>query len=90
VKHNYYVEVFRDGVLITGFLISAVSEVTRISMDREFIETLYVLVSNCGVVSIVGRTVVEEKYLVDSIPNLFRNAILRPIKFIYGVVSNYK
>jgi hypothetical protein len=41
-----------------------------------------------AVIGVVGRAIVEEKHLVDLVPNLLRNAIERPIEFVNGVVRN--
>ncbi len=88
VKHHDNVELTGDCILVTGFLIATVAKVLRVSVNGELLDGLGVLVSDCGVIGVVGRAIVEEKHLVDLVPNLLRNAIERPIEFVNSVVRN--
>ena len=88
VKHHDDVEPTGNRIFIAGFLISAVAKVLRVSVNGELLDGLGVLVSDCGVIGVVGRAIVEEKHFIDLVPNLLRNAIERPIEFVNSVVRN--
>ena len=57
-------------------------------MNRELFDCLGVLVSDGGVVGVVGGAVVEQKNLINLVPNLLRDAIKGPVEFVDGVVRN--
>ena len=48
------------------------------------------LVTNRGVVGVVSRAIVEQKYFIDLVPYFRGNSIQRPVKFIDRVVSNHE
>src|SRR6185369_13155327 len=88
VKHHDDVEPTGDCIFVSGFLVSTVAKVFRVSVNGELLDRLGVFVSDRGVIGVIGRAIVEEEYLVDLVPDLLRNAIERPIEFVYGVVGN--
>src|SRR5215469_15819075 len=90
VKHYNYVQAFLYGVLITFLLIAAVSQVFRITMQSELLHRINMLVPDCGEISVVGRTIIEEEDLFDFVPYLFRYAIESPIKLVYSIISYYE